>query len=104
MLPREWLRLLTVYVLREMRDAMASRQMQFEDENGVKPNSYSYGYPAYSYGYGYGYGREVHQRRAAGRGSPKASFQGSRSTPARSPLPASLMRPLPRGLTVYGIV
>lgn len=35
MLPCEWLRLLTVYVLREMRDAMASRQMQFEDENGV---------------------------------------------------------------------
>ena len=33
----------------------------------------------------------------------RASFQGSRSIPARSPLPAPLKRPSPRGLTVSAI-
>ena len=34
----------------------------------------------------------------------RASFPASRSTLARSPSPALLTRPSPRGLTVYGIV
>jgi hypothetical protein len=52
-LPCEWLRFLTVYVLREMRDAMGRRQCNLK----IKMESaYSYSYDCLACSYGYGYG------------------------------------------------